>query len=63
MTMANDAVRQRFKMGTTGKAPGNDVGKPSSRFMGGGGYVRTQNSAHTTHGAPRGYSHRVGKSK
>lgn len=58
-----EKIRQHKVLAQTGKAPGNETGKPSSRFMADGGFVRTQNHAHTSHGAPRGYSHRVGKPK
>lgn len=61
--MSDKKTRQHYDLATGGGAKTAKTSEPSPRFFGEGGYVRTGNHAHTTHGAPRGFSNKVGKNK
>jgi len=47
----------------SGKLQDIPVAKPSTRFYSEGGFVKHGDFVHTTHGAPLGYSKKVGKCK
>lgn len=56
-------TRQHHEIASGGGEKGGSTGKPSTRFYGEGGFVKSGNLAHTTKGAPAGYASRVSGGK